>query len=318
MHKKIKVSNLSEAYDLEKVELFYKSYLNDEIIDDLCYETAQNILTNYFIERIIDNASYEKEIFKSIKKILILKLQTLFQQDLEFTTSLAIFIFKKHFKLIFNYLSEALMYEVAYSNENVINFLKYYSLDTIVVERLKYVVPQIKEENGPRWNVVSMLSVLKTYVKTQDQLDLLEQKLQTLESEAQIYYVDEYSPYEYNNIIQRKFEESDEKIKNNALRINAIRDYISLLQEDDELTKAKEELNIEESIRLELREEKAQLVKAKIKQFKLAQYEAIIKQIEQIQREKLPKQKIIEQNKDSYISIKNALMKALISKKQAL
>ncbi len=69
---------------------------------------------------------------------------------------------------------------------------------------------------------------------------------------------------------------------------------------------------------LKLREEKALITHSKIKQYTMQEYTNLVKQYDAIQRDIKPKQKIIEQNKSSYLCIKNALIKALISKKQAI
>ena len=305
--------------DIDKVELFYTQNFSKENLENLCIDVAEDVLEKYFLSNCIDNATYEKEIVKIIKKLIILQLLSSFNQEKEFTTLLSIYIFKKHFKYIFQLLSEFLMQEVAYSNNDVINFLKYYSLDTLVIDRKKYRVPEIREDDdSPRWNVISMLGILKVYVKTQDQLDREKNDLKDLEIRIAEYYIDELSPTGHNEMIEKKFQDLEVEIQENASKINMIHDSLSILTNETERERTKYELKNAQANRMRLREEKANLTKAKVKQHTLLEYQNLLKQAEVIQRNIKPKNKIIEQNSDSYISIKNALAKALISKKQAI
>ena len=279
---------------------------------------SYTIMEKYFFVYTIDNATYEKEIFKIIKKLLILHLVSTFNKEMEFNVLFSVYIFKKHFKLIFEYLSEYLMKEVAYSNQNIIHFLKYYSLDTLIVAMKRYSIPQIKDINGLRWNVVSMLSVLKTYVKTQDQLDEIQPTIDSLKKSIASFYKDGLNPEEHNLLVEQRYSSLSELILKNASRIASIRDALFILKDETEIALAHRELQDAESQRLELREEKAQLTKSKIKQYRMLEYTNLVKQYDLIQHDIKPKKKIIEQNKSSYLCIKNALTKALISKKQAI
>ena len=302
----------------EKLKLFYLQNFSEKEMEVLCFDVGQIIVEKYFLSDVIDNTTYEKDIFKIIKKILILKLNNSFNLTMEFNALLSVYIFKKHFKLIFSYLAERIMVEIGYSNYEVMNFLKYYSLDVILVDKIKYMVPQIKEENGPRWNVTSMQGILKIYVKTQEQLTDTLRYLADLETQAHSYFINGINPYQHNEQVEKRFQNLEVRINENIQRIDIVHDSLFILKEEDEIVRANEELQLYQKQRAHLRELKAQLTKEKIKQFKILTYESTLKKIEIIQREIKPKEKIIQQNKESYLSIKNALMRALISKKQAV
>ena len=304
--------------DADQLDLFYNQHFSEEKIEALCDDISHTIIEKHFINSAIDNATYEKEIFKIIKKLIISHLESSFNEEMEFNVLFSVYIFKKHFKLIFKYLSERLMKEVAYSNQNVINFLKYYSLDTLIVEMTRYSIPQIKEADGPRWNVVSMLSVLKTYVKTQDQLDEVQPTINFLEKSIASFYKDGLSPQEHNALVEKSYSSLDEIIMKNTSRIASIRDSLIILKDETEISLAHQELEDAQNERLELREEKAKLTKLKIKQYRMLEYDNFVKQYDAIQHDIKPKKKIIQQNESSYLGIKNALIKALISKKQAI
>ena len=302
----------------DDVELFYNTHISQEYIQELCEETAQGIVNKYFLGDVIDNATYEQNIFKLVKKLIILSLADFSKKDMNFNVLLSIYIFKKHFKLIFGYLSEYLIEEVAYSNHDVINFLKYYSLNAIVVDKEKYIVPQIKEKDGPRWNVTSMLSIVKTHIKTLDQLHEMQNRLDDIQKKIQTYFVEGISPKIHNQNIKEKFEKLEEDIKKNTSEIDTIHDSLNILTNNIEIVRAQKELENAHDQRMDLREIKTELIKAKVKQIKMLEYQGLCAQADSLQKEISPKNRIVQQNQDTYISIKNALIKALISKKQAL
>ena len=304
--------------DIKNLELFYTKKFSNEEIEDLCFEIAQTVLEKYFLSGTFTNAVYEKEIFKVVKNLIIMDLNNSFNNDLEFHLLLSVYIFKKNFKIIFQYLSELIMEEVAFSNTIIIDFLKYYSLQTLVVDNKKYDVPNIQEDDGPIWNVTSMLSILKTYVKTQKQVDIIEDDIKIVRHKIQSYYIDNISPVEHNQMVEKKYLDLEDQISQNASDINIIHDSLRILKDSEEIEAANYELEVAQKQRIELRDEKAELIKIKVKQYKMFEYEALIKQQEKLLREIKPKHKIIEQNQSSYLSIKRALTKALISKKQAI
>ena len=304
--------------EIKNLELFYTKKFSNEEIEDLCFEIAQTVLEKYFLSGTFTNAVYEKEIFKVVKNLIIMDLNNSFNNDLEFHLLLSVYIFKKNFKIIFQYLSELIMEEVAFSNTIIIDFLKYYSLQTLVVDNKKYDVPNIQEDDGPIWNVTSMLSILKTYVKTQKQVDIIEDDIKIVRHKIQSYYIDNISPVEHNQMVEKKYLDLEDQISQNASDINIIHDSLRILKDSEEIEAANYELEVAQKQRIELRDEKAELIKIKVKQYKMFEYEALIKQQEKLLREIKPKHKIIEQNQSSYLSIKRALTKALISKKQAI
>ena len=304
--------------EIKNLELFYTKKFSNEEIEDLCFEIAQTVLEKYFLSGTFTNAIYEKEIFKVVKNLIIMDLNNSFNNDLEFHLLLSVYIFKKNFKIIFQYLSELIMEEVAFSNTIIIDFLKYYSLQTLVVDNKKYDVPNIQEDDGPIWNVTSMLSILKTYVKTQKQVDIIEDDIKIVRHKIQSYYIDNISPVEHNQMVEKKYLDLEDQISQNASDINIIHDSLRILKDSEEIEAANYELEVAQKQRIELRDEKAELIKIKVKQYKMFEYEALIKQQEKLLREIKPKHKIIEQNQSSYLSIKRALTKALISKKQAI
>jgi len=306
------------ATDINALESFYTYNFSQEDTEILCENIAEEFLQKYFLDSTINNATYEKDVFKSIKKLIILHLDSKFTKEMDFYVPFAIYFFKKNLKLIFQNLSEYIMEEVAYSNHDVINFLKYYSLDTIVVDSKKYKVPQIREKEGDRWNVVSMLGILKVYVKTYEQLETIQNDIESIQTKIASFYINDTSPIEHNKEIEKKHEIIEEEIKNNASLIDTINDSLVILKNEDALNKARKELEGAQVQRLNLREEKAVLTKAKIKQVNMYQYKELVKQLESLQRSAKPNEKIIAQNQESYNSIKNSLTQALISKKQAL
>jgi len=50
-------------------------------------------------------------------------------------------------------------------------FLKYYSLDIIIIAGKKYKIPSLRTDTGQQWNSISILSVTKMYIKTKNSLE---------------------------------------------------------------------------------------------------------------------------------------------------
>lgn len=304
--------------NINKLDLFHDSYFTKKEIDDLIYKISISFVEKYFIKEQISNQQYEKDVFKIIQKLIIEEVTVTFEKSQEFYKELSVYIFKKYFKTIFKYISESLINEISLSNTNVIDFLKYYSVDTIVVDEIKYQVPQIKTDDGPRWNVVSMINVIKTYLNAKERLSFTEKKLKDLNTELNACLVNSLSPFEYNSQIEEEFNKLEELIKKNTLNIDIVRDCITLEKNGDNLIKFNQELKDFKDERLKLREEKTRLLKSKIKQQELDKYEKLYLEVEALTRDRKPYNKILEQNQDKYLSIQNSLIKALISKRQAI
>lgn len=300
------------------ITLFVDENFTKEEIEDFLSDIALVFVEKYFLNNTLSNFQYEKDVFKILNNLIKKELLEIFKNEEELYEGLSLHFFKKYFKLLFSLISELLLKELAYSNHNIVEFLKYYSLNTIVIDTIKYKVPQIKEKDGPRWNVTSMLGILKVYIKAKDYVDKIQIQTHQTNKKLQTYYIDGLSPIQHNENIAKESKILEQKIISNASQINILRDSLNLEVNEEKILKIKIQLQNAKDTRLELREIKANFVKLKIKQIKLMQYNELIKTMESYQRNTKDKYIILKKNQDSYNSLKNSLVIALISKKQVI
>ncbi|MEA3330821.1 MAG: hypothetical protein U9Q29_03905 [Campylobacterota bacterium] len=311
------VANRYNGIEEDELESFYSEYFSEEEIENLFFDIALIFVQKYFLEKHISNIQYEKDVFNLIQKLIIEDLKGEFECSTEFYKGFSGYIFRKHFRLVFQFIAELLLKEIAFSNKHIIEFLKYYSSDVIVIDGRKYKVPELKAESGLKWHVVSMMALTKIYIKTQEYIFESESSIEQLENKVSSMYIDDLSPIEYNSAYHKKYQQLSDKIITNARKIEEFRDSLEILK-DDEYYSIKKELREFEDERMKLREKKAVLKSNKVEAKTITQYNKLIKELETIKRSMKAKQKILQQNKDSFLSIKNALIKALISKKQLI
>lgn len=304
------------AIDKEELESFYKEYFSKEMVNDFFHNLSFEFMEKYFSQEELNNHAYEKDVFKIILKLIIENLIKEFDCSKEFYESFALYIFKIHIRLIFKFISELVLKEVAYSNTQIIEFLKYYSQDVIVFDGKRYKVPDLKGEDGLRWSIVSMLGTVKTYIKARDYIHDIEIDKDELQNKIKALYVDNITPIEHNIEVEKEFKALDNKVQNNAQKINILHESLEILKSDDDRLSINQELEELQEERLELREEKKVLLKKRINQSVIFHYEDLLRQLENIHRETKAEYKILEQNEKSFQSIKSALTKALLSKKQ--
>lgn len=310
------VANRYNGIEEDELESFYSEYFSEEEIENLFFDISLIFVQKYFLEKHISNVQYEKDVFNLIQKLIIEDLEGKFECSREFYKGFSGYIFRKHFKLVFQFIAELLLKEIAFSNKHVIEFLKYYSSDVIVIDGRKYKVPELKAESGLKWHVVSMMALTKIYVKTQEYIFEAQNSIEKLDSKVLSMHIDDLSPIEYNSAYHKKYQQLSDKITTNARKIEEFRDSLEILKDEDESYNIRNELREFEDERIKLREKKAVLKSNKVEPRVITQYNKLIKELETIKRGIKVKQKVLQQNEDSFLSIKNALVKALISKKQ--
>lgn len=304
--------------DENEFQSFYKEFFSKNELETLFYDVASSFIKKYFVEEQIDNHQYEKDAMKLILKIIIDELDKEFDSDKKFLDGFSGFIFKKNINLVFKLITELILKEVAYSNENAIEFLKYYSQDIIVYDGKRYKVPTLQGKDGLRWTITSMMGIVKTYVKTKDFITEIEIDKDELNNKIFSLYVNSVSPIEHNKSLEKEFKAVDKKIEKNAKKIDILHESLEILKSDSDVVNINNELEEYKEQRLELREEKKLLIKKRINQSIIFRYDELLRELENIKRKTKAQYLILEQNEKSFQSIKSALTKALLSKKQLI
>jgi hypothetical protein len=182
----------------------------------------------------------------------------------------------------------------------------------------KYKVPEIEAENGLKWSVSSMMSIVKIYIRTEQSIVALLGKKEALQDGIKDLYIYDLSPMEYNNNLHKEIERISQELEYATQKVNLYSDLLDISKTTEDKESIKIDLkNIKQEMQLK-RDEKAQLTAKMIEKNELLRYNNTKKEIDTIIRQEKREERILEQNKESFLSIKNSLVKALTSKKVLL
>jgi len=310
-------NTIAERYNGIKDEhliSFYKNFFIKDEYRDFFYEVAEQFVEIYMLEKKIDNMTYEKYAFSYIQAIIIEHLERSFDHNQEFFKGFSGYIFRIHFKEVFGYIANMILSEISASNKHMIDFLKYYSLNVIVIDGRKYKVPEIEAENGLKWSVSSMMSIVKIYIKTGQSIDAILDKKDKLQESIDNLYVNGLSPMEYKTILTKESDKISQEIAYLAKKMNLNTDSLYLSKSEQEKESLKSKIK---DIRLEMqlkREEHNKLLSKMINKADLHRYNNVKREIDALARQEKREEKILDQNEDAFFSITNSLIKALTSK----
>ncbi|MCD6259164.1 MAG: hypothetical protein J7J31_06120 [Helicobacteraceae bacterium] len=295
---------------------FYKEYFVQDTPKEFFVLISKLFVQKHLIDEQIDNYYYEKYVFSYIQKIIVGQLEEIYDHNQEFFIGFAGFIFRKHFKEVFSNIADLILSEIVIGNKYMVEFLKYYSLDIVIINGQKYKVPPLQTEDGLKWNVVSLHSVVKVYINTLQNIEELNKGMENLEEDILALYIGELSPLEYHEVFLREKKKLNDMIEINQKKLNRIYDSYEIEQNEEKLFKMKSEIDrLKRTIDI-LRDKKIKLASKAVKKEVLKNYMELEKEFEKMQREFKREQKILVQNKDAYLSIKGALTKVLVSKKK--
>lgn len=312
------VASRFNGIDEEELVSFYQEYFVGENIKDFFIQSATLFMKRYFLEKQIDNSHYEKYVFSYLQGIVMEQLEEIYDHNPEFFRGFAGFIFRKHFKDVFSHISDLILSELVIGNKYMTEFLKYYSLDIVIINGKKYKVPPLQTPDGLKWNVVSLHSVVKVYINTLQNIHAIQKEVETLLVDIDKLYIGELTPVDYNELYIKEKKKITDMIDIHVKKLNRMYDSYELERDDEKRYKLKAEVDrLKRAIEI-LREKKTQLGAKAIKRETLKAFIDLEKVYEGFQRELKREQKILSQNKETYISIKAALTKVLVSKKQVL
>ncbi len=312
------VASRFNGIDEAELKSFCTEYFSKDEVEMLFEDIASVFVEKYFLDTFISNGIYERDIFKIIQKLIIVDISSEFECSLEFYKGFSGYIFRKNFKLVFKHIAYLLLKEVAYSNPHVMDFLKYYSLNIVVNKGIKYKIPELISDDGLKWHIVSIIAMVKTYIKIQDYIVDKEESLKKLKKEILSMYIDEISPVKHNAKNLEQYKKLVILIKRNATKIEHSHDALDICKVEEESTLIKKELEELQDERSLLRENKADLQAKKVKLLQIEKYNGLLTQIEVLEKESKAKRKILKKNQDSFESIQSALVNALTSKKKVI
>ena len=304
----------------DDLESFYYEYFTEEDLDYLFNTVSDNFVKKYFIKLHINNTEYEKNVFGFIQKLILEELQKDFDCDEDFYIGFSGYIFRKHFKTTFEYISDYMLKEAAKPNKYILEFLDYYSNNIIVFEGRKYKVPNLEAENGLRWHVLSMVARVKPYIMAQQYIFEASNAVEKLEKEIDALYIDNLSPIEYNQNNIEIAKEIKDDINACNLETEKIYDLLNTLQKKDGNDKKIKELQDElieiRKDKVELKKELIDIKKEIVEKVTIKKFEKLIQEKKKLRNNIYVRSKVIKQSRESYMIIRNSLTKALMSKKQ--
>jgi len=291
---------------------FYNDIFLEEDSEEFFYDVADKFVREQLLIKKIDNKTYEQTVFSTIQTIITRKLENSFDHNEEFFKGFSGFVFRMHFKEVFEYIAELILNKLAESNDYIINFLKYYSLSVVIVNAKRYKVPAIEAADGWKWNVASMAPVIKVFIKADLAVYNLENEIHALEKKTQQYHVNNISPIVYNATLNKEIDKIRQEIIYENRRLDA---HMSILKDDSLNKTLKEEIS---DIKHDLQDKHKQvkgLEEKLIAKNHILKYTDLKRELDSKVRYKEREEIVLEKNEKTFNAITAALVKALTSKK---
>ena len=312
------IANRFNGIDEDSLKSFYDNFFSKEQNKDFFYFVAEQFVDTYLLDKQINNITYEKYAFSFIQSIVKEHLLDSFDHSDEFFQGFSGYVFRIHFKEVFGHIANLMLAEISSSNKYMMEFLQYYSLNIVVLNGIKYKVPQIEAANGMKWNVASMISIVKIYIKTELSLEIKKDKIDELHEKIKHLYIGSISPVEYNSNLNKEIVKVSQIISHDMKRLNIYLESLnSLKNRDEKALMANDARKMKEDIRV-LQTQKNKLTSNILNRNTITKYTDLKKEMDYVIRQTKSDEKILAQNKDGYMSIKNSLVKALTSKKRPL
>lgn len=312
------IVNRYNGIDEEELELFYEEFFEDKENKNFFISVAKDFVSRYLKSGKISNDIYEKNVFAYIHAITFENLTKIYDDSDGFFKGFAGYIFRSHFKDVFEHIADLLLEEISISNKHIIEFLKYYSQDVIVVGGKKYTVPSLEAKDGLRWNVGSMLSITKIYTKSKKTIKSLQIQNSQANTTIKQLYIGNLSPVEYRTVEIQKRQSFDNDIAHLSKKTDRYLDTLNTLKDENQKSAIKKEIHTMKEEITQLKEEKSTLSEAAIDPNKIREYSKLQSDIDSLTRQLKREKLTLVQNKESYNSIRESLVKALISKKSLL
>ncbi len=308
-------ANRFNGINEEELKTFHRDFFSKQEHKDFFLLTAKTFVKIYMLNKKIDNHTYEKNVFAYVQAIVLEQLTNTFDHNDDFFKGFSGYIFRIHFKEVFGHIANFILTEIAATNDYMIEFLKYYSLNIIVFDAKRYRVPQIETEGGLKWNVISMLSIVKIYVKVRTSIEDAKKKINDIHAKLQALHINGMPPQEYQNMLIKEKEVIVEEIVDYEKKLERFLDSSYLVKTEEEKTALQSEIRqIKDMIHVK-KEERIKITEKGVQLNIIASFNHLTAEMDTYVRQVHREKKVLDQNEKSYQSIKYSLAKALTSKK---
>lgn len=131
----------------------------------------------------IDNLFFNTRHIKVIQEGLVSFYKTKIEQDETVVNAVANYIFRESFYYIHELLAEKLLDLIEHKNKNAEAFLRYYNGSTSIQNGEKYIIPEIVDEEGQKWNIAAIVNFISQFVKNKALITKKENSMRVSNSE---------------------------------------------------------------------------------------------------------------------------------------
>jgi len=312
------IANRYNGIDEKELKSFIEEHFSSGGNKEFFNLAARLFVDRYLLEKNINNEEYERNVFSYVQSIITEQLISKFDKCENFFKGLSGYILRRHFIEVFENIAEAILVELSLSNSYIVDFLKYYSLDVVVLNGKKHKVQAIETENGVKWNVVSMLSIVRVYVKTNADGKLLGHAIEKKEAEIAELMVSGHSPIEYNKLNNVEKDLLISELEDCEKKLDIYYDSKSLANTKDEIDSFEKDINLIKKEIEQIKKDKEGLQTRYTSMNDINKYLLLEKDINTMKNKLKKEVKVLGQNAKAFNSIKNGLIKALVSKKKLI
>ena len=133
----------------------------------------------------IDNLLFNTSHIKIIQEGLVRFYKTKLSHDEIVIKAVSNYVFRESFYYIHELLAEKILDLIEHKNKNAEAFLRYYNGSTTIQNGEKYIIPEIIDEEGQKWNTATIVNFISQFVKNKTLITKKENSMRVSGSEEQ-------------------------------------------------------------------------------------------------------------------------------------
>ncbi len=310
------IANRCNGYSVDEIEDLYNDYFDTDSLEEFIADVSYDVFKYLFVRKRVSNDYYEKNVYPIIQKLIVDKLDD-FDVDINLKKGFAGYILRVNFLDVFEYLAEDILESIAYRNEYLMNWIKYYHGKVVVDGNQRYEAPYLKNTEGQIYNPSAIFATVAMWHKTNEKVLTLTKRLQDTKDKIFVLKIDNLSPREYKKELVLERQEFEKNIAVINEKIEELMDERIFVKDNDIKFDINEEI---QELRQALREDKAELneINTEVTSIDTDTSRSLEENILRIEKNLKHEKSIIKQTTKLYTSIKSALIKALTSKRKPI
>jgi len=310
------IANRCNGYSIDEIENLYNDYFDKNTLKEFIEDISYDVFRYLFERKRVTNDYYEKNIYPIIIKIIVDRLDD-FNVDITLKKGFSGYILRVNFITVFTYIAEDILESIAYRDEYLMNWLKYYHGQVVVDGNQRYEAPYLINSEGQKYNPSAIFGTVSMWFKANEKVITLAKRLEDSKDKLSVLTIENLSPREYKHELVLERQEFEKNITSINERLEDLLDERIVVKNND----LKSEINDEiKELRQMLREDKAELneINTEISSVDTDTSRSLEENIIRLQKSLELERSIIKQNTKLYTSIKSALIKALTSKRKPI